>query len=130
MASCAAIPLRAAHAGLLASAAAPVRRCPPRPRPRPWSSASATSAPPTIASSAGSTASRPSSGPGAELRVRYAYGAGLDSSLSTLEVRFNDVGLVSVPLERPEGDSARLDGVWRLAGGARLCGGASVRAGG
>jgi hypothetical protein len=41
---------------------------------------------------------------GAELRVRYAYGAGLDPALSTLEVRFNDVGLVSVPLDRHEGD--------------------------
>ncbi|MDP2305479.1 MAG: cellulose biosynthesis cyclic di-GMP-binding regulatory protein BcsB [Pseudomonadota bacterium] len=56
---------------------------------------------------------------GAEVRVRYAYGAGLDPSLSTLEVRFNDVGLVSVPLDQLEGSP---DSVVSVKVPARLVG--------
>ncbi len=42
---------------------------------------------------------------GAEVEIRYAYGAGLDPALSTLEVRFGGIGLASVRLDRPEGEA-------------------------
>lgn len=51
----------------------------------------------------GDAAPRPG---GSELLVRYAYAAGLDPRLSTVEVRVNNVGIASATLSDAEGDAA------------------------